>query len=118
MILLLILLLPPSALGDECVTNQQHTPVDLYALCAADPPCARAFYGVQSESWVAMIQRLAAGPTLAFGRVKDLVLQSTDSLETQMEKETRAIADSSRTADARGAIAAFLEKRKPTFSGR
>ena len=71
-----------------------------------------------AEEATKLAQRLAAGPTLAFGRVKDLVLQSTDSLETQKEKETRAIADSSRTADARGAIAAFLEKRKPTFSGR
>ncbi len=70
-----------------------------------------------AEESTKLAQRLAAGPTLAFGRVKELVLQSTDSLESQMEKETRAIADSSRTADARGAIAAFLEKRKPTFSG-
>jgi 2-(1,2-epoxy-1,2-dihydrophenyl)acetyl-CoA isomerase len=61
---------------------------------------------------------LAEGPTLAFGRVKDLVLHSDDSLESQMEKETRLIADSARTSDAQEGIHAFLEKRKASFSGR
>lgn len=61
---------------------------------------------------------LADGPTLAFGRVKDLVLQSSDSLETQMERETRVISDSARTADAKEGIRAFLEKRKAGFTGR
>lgn len=60
---------------------------------------------------------LAAGPTLAFGRTKELVRANRD-LETQMELETRAISDSARTADGAAGIRAFLTKEKPTFTGR
>ena len=59
---------------------------------------------------------LAAGPTEAFGTLKKLVL-ADESLEGQMELEARGIADAARTSDAQGAIAAFLEKRKPEFKG-
>lgn len=61
--------------------------------------------------------RLAAGPTVAFGAVKDLVLHCHDGLESQMERETRQIADCARTADAREGIGAFVEKRQPAFRG-
>lgn len=62
--------------------------------------------------------RLAAGPTAAFGVVKRLLMNSGyDSLESQMEHESRGIADSARTADGREGIAAFLEKRRPKFTG-
>lgn len=62
---------------------------------------------------------LAAGPTCAFGATKRL-LQSgwTESLETQLESESRAMADAARTEDVREGVAAFLEKRKPKFEGR
>ena len=60
--------------------------------------------------------RLAAGPTVAYGRTKDLVRAGRD-LEAQMELETRAIADSARSKDGAGGIKAFLAKEKPTFSG-
>ena len=63
--------------------------------------------------------RLASGATWALGAAKELVHRGlTESLETQMELETRAIADAVRTADGREGIAAFLEKRKPRFVGR
>jgi 2-(1,2-epoxy-1,2-dihydrophenyl)acetyl-CoA isomerase len=65
-----------------------------------------------------LARSLAAGPTLAFGRVKDLILHCDDSLESQMERETRVIADSARTADAKEGIRAFLEKRKASFAGK
>jgi 2-(1,2-epoxy-1,2-dihydrophenyl)acetyl-CoA isomerase len=65
-----------------------------------------------------LARSLADGPTLAFGRVKDLILHSGDSLESQMERETRLIADSARTADAKEGIHAFLEKRKASFAGK
>lgn len=64
-----------------------------------------------------LARSLAAGPTAAYGRVKDLVLRSTDSLESQMELETRLICDSARSADAKAAVQAFLQKQKPTFTG-
>jgi len=62
---------------------------------------------------------LAKGATLALGEAKRLIQQGfTETLESQMERETRAIADMARTEDAREGIAAFIAKRKPYFKGR
>lgn len=62
---------------------------------------------------------LANGPTRAFGGVKKLAQNTfSDTLESQMELETRLIADMARTEDGREGIEAFAQKRKPTFSGR
>ena len=41
----------------------------------------------------------------------------TESLESQMEKEARAIAAIVGSADAREGIAAFIAKRTPEFYG-
>jgi len=63
--------------------------------------------------------QLATGPTFAYGVVKKLLMNSAyDSLESQMEHETRGIADCARTTDGQEGIAAFLEKRRPKFEGR
>jgi 2-(1,2-epoxy-1,2-dihydrophenyl)acetyl-CoA isomerase len=62
---------------------------------------------------------LAQGPTLALGRGKRLLhLSTTESLETQMEHESQAIAQSGHTEDFAEGIRAFTEKRSPTFRGR
>jgi 2-(1,2-epoxy-1,2-dihydrophenyl)acetyl-CoA isomerase len=66
----------------------------------------------------ALAQRLAAGPTRAFGAVKRLLRESfSNTLETQMELEGRGISAMAATADGREGIAAFLGKRAPTFGG-
>jgi len=63
--------------------------------------------------------RLSQGPTLAFGAAKRLLIDgATAELESQMDAETRSIADMTRNADGREGIAAFLEKRRPEFEGR
>jgi 2-(1,2-epoxy-1,2-dihydrophenyl)acetyl-CoA isomerase len=75
--------------------------------------------GDLAEASEKLASQLASGPTAAFGAVKKLVGSSLgDSLETQMELEGRAIADSARTADAREGIDAFFAKRRPKFTGK
>ncbi len=66
-----------------------------------------------------LAEELAAGPTLSYGAVKAMVMNSsTESLETQMEVEAQAIARMAHSSDAKEGIAAFLEKRKPIFQGK
>ena len=62
---------------------------------------------------------LAKGPTLALGAAKRLILAgATESLESQMEKESRAVAAMAGKADGREGVAAFLGKRIPKFTGQ
>ncbi len=80
----------------------------------------RVFPDDQFQSEVHKIAaQLAQGPTQAYGRAKALYYASTnESLETQMEHETLAIAASGKTADFREGVFSFAEKRAPTFQGR
>jgi|TARA_B110000914_G_scaffold5789_1_gene4933 2-(1,2-epoxy-1,2-dihydrophenyl)acetyl-CoA isomerase len=65
-----------------------------------------------------LANKIAAGPTLAYGQVKALLNASFDNgLETQMELESRGIADMARSRDGKEGIQAFLAKRKPEFKG-
>jgi 2-(1,2-epoxy-1,2-dihydrophenyl)acetyl-CoA isomerase len=65
-----------------------------------------------------LAQQLAGGATRAYGAAKRLLHHSfAESLETQMELEAQAIAAQARTRDAREGIAAFIAKRKASFSG-
>ena len=61
----------------------------------------------------------AAGPTRAFGGTKRLLATSFEqSMEAQMEDETRTIAALAQTEDGREGLDAFLNKRKPVFKGQ
>jgi len=65
-----------------------------------------------------LARALASGPTLAFGAVKKLLLASQNAqLEDQLDAETSAIVSMTRTSDGREGVAAFCEKRKPSFKG-
>jgi len=67
----------------------------------------------------ALAMTLAAGPTGAYGAVKRLFAASLSStFESQMTRESDAIAAAGSTADGKEGIASFVEKRRPTFTGR
>ncbi len=72
-----------------------------------------------SEKTRKLAIKLAAGPTLAYGAVKRLVADSLgNSLDTQLELETNAIAElANGSEDAKNGIAAFLAKEKVNFKG-
>ena len=63
--------------------------------------------------------QLAAGPTLAFGRMKRLLRDSwTNDLSGQLSAETTQMAEAGASDDAAEGIAAFMAKRRPAFYGR
>ncbi len=66
----------------------------------------------------ALASQLASGATKALCTSKRLLHSGwVETLETQMENESRAIADMARTADAKEGITAFIAKRSPEFKG-
>ena len=65
-----------------------------------------------------LAKKLASGPTLAFGKLKNLVNNSfLDSLDGQMEYEARMISDSAKTKDGMNGIDAFVNKKQVSFRG-
>jgi 2-(1,2-epoxy-1,2-dihydrophenyl)acetyl-CoA isomerase len=67
----------------------------------------------------AIATELAALPTRAIGMTKRLLDRAPAvTLEEQLEWEAQLQTAATRTADFREGVAAFLEKREPTFEGR
>lgn len=72
---------------------------------------------LSAASWE-LARELAAGPTRAYGEIKNLLLSSTTQpIEAQMEQEARAMGRITRTEDAWNAIRDVSERRKPNFLG-
>ena len=72
---------------------------------------------VDAEARV-VAERLANGPTRAFGGMRTLLRQSFESgLRDQLADEKHLIVTASTTPDAREGIAAFAAKRRPSFRG-
>jgi len=66
-----------------------------------------------------IVQRLANGPTHVYGRSKALLYQSLHTdFEAQLQAEAEAFADCASRADFREGVTAFVEKRKPKFTGQ
>jgi 2-(1,2-epoxy-1,2-dihydrophenyl)acetyl-CoA isomerase len=75
---------------------------------------------VSSEDLMAEADKLAAqiaaGPRLAQAQIKQLLLNTySNTLETQLEIESRGIASCVGSAEGREGLNAFVEKRKPNF---
>jgi 2-(1,2-epoxy-1,2-dihydrophenyl)acetyl-CoA isomerase len=69
-----------------------------------------------SQDAMRAAQELAAGPTKAYGSIRRLLLRSSESsLESQLEEESRALAETASSAHGREGISAFIAKRKADF---
>ena len=67
----------------------------------------------------ALIDRVAHGPTLAYGAMKRLMRASFDrDLDTQLAAETNAFAGCAATEDMRAGIEAFYARKPAVFEGR
>lgn len=65
-----------------------------------------------------IVERLAAGPTQAYGRLRRLIRQSVDTdFATQLDTEAEGFRHTSGTQDFGEGVTAFLAKRKPQFQG-
>lgn len=68
---------------------------------------------------MSLARRLAAGPTLAYGRMKDnFTFGATNTFGDTLTREAENMIASAQTQDHRNAAQAFVEKREPTFVGR
>ena len=70
------------------------------------------------EDALAIARRLAAGPTLAFGKTKALLRNSLDrDLAGQLDNERAEFLSGTFSADFQEGVAAFLGKRRANFTG-
>jgi 2-(1,2-epoxy-1,2-dihydrophenyl)acetyl-CoA isomerase len=65
-----------------------------------------------------LVERLAAGPTMALGRLRRLIREShQSSFEDQLESEASDFRECAATRDFTEGVNAFLGKRRPNFQG-
>jgi 2-(1,2-epoxy-1,2-dihydrophenyl)acetyl-CoA isomerase len=67
----------------------------------------------------ALAARLAAGPTIAYGLIKEqLLVGASGTLAESLATESRTQALAGATDDHRDSVAAFIAKQRPVFNGR
>ncbi|MFN8177367.1 MAG: enoyl-CoA hydratase-related protein [bacterium] len=101
---------------DLMITGRTVDPREALALGLVDRVFPAA--DLQSET-LKYAQRLAAGASLAVGRIKRAVMEGMDlPLDDALALERDLMEPLFDTQDAKEGIAAFAEKRQPTYSGR
>jgi enoyl-CoA hydratase/carnithine racemase len=70
------------------------------------------------ESAFALAKSLAEGPSIALAFMKDNLDHAvTSDFLDSMDQEAERMVRAARTADHKEAVRAFIDKRKPAFSG-
>ena len=74
--------------------------------------------GTAVQAATELAERMAAGPTSSYARIKETMLAAaSEGLDEALEVEAGAQAEAGNTDDHREAVAAFVNKRKPHFTG-
>ena len=74
--------------------------------------------GELMDAAMELARAFAAGPTKAYGIAKNLLTTAySESLEAQLDAESRGIAVTMASRDGRHGIESFLNKKKPEFTG-
>lgn len=94
-------------LTDQVLGADEAHALGLVATVVPDDEVATAAHG--------LARRLADGPTRALGRTKQLLRADDRDLDAQLDAEVDAIAESTAGAEGREGVAAFRERRAPTF---
>ncbi len=110
----------PRLIGRARALRWMMTGDDLDATTAADWGLISEVFDdeqLQAEADL-LANRLAAGPTRAYGAIKQLVDASIDGeLEPQLQREAAAQNEVGNSKDAMEGIMAFVQKRKANFTG-
>ena len=71
------------------------------------------------EEAITLSRKLAAGPTRGLAATKHAIRASLlNTLDAELEIERELMRELGFSADYQEGVAAFMEKRKPTFTGR
>ncbi len=101
---------------DLMITGRTVGPQEALELGIVDRVLPAAELAAETMKYAA---RLASGATLAIGRIKQAVMEGMDlPLDDALALERELMAPLFETQDAKEGIAAFAEKRQPTYVGR